>query len=784
MVDISSIQPQNTPSIVYLEIRPCTWEGVEEEGRDETAPSFLAAAVKVHLMDWTCRALLDPSTKHLRIHFESKVPDGHMIRQGIIHMDDDENQDRKSVWLPQLNPCLPEQWPCHCTGFVATSNSDTAIPQEPSYIALITEKTIVRIFPRDSNTDRARLTGELPIQHSPANNDILVNHDEQTIRDLTIQLHRLVKDPIMIGIGAAPTGIATSSRLCRREVVPQVMQLERDGALLVHSPEHGAGKSSLIEYLVKSRFGCEEVHIINFGPLFSKYGLSTAVALETILYQAVLSAAMRGKPICIILDHLPSMMPPSYFGMSGAGDASITVLGGIASYLRVLTHELHHHKRFPFPDKNPLYHFHSSRCFQLPVKLFLVAVATCPDDSWKRNAQSNRSNVVTDAFRAAPYRLPSLSAKQRRRAFEHALQRHHMEISSELQEVLPSIAAAAVWARGSIFEKVARLARNPGGNEPISKKSFIETLHKVFRSYSLSTAVQVSANLAKRGEMETFSSVGGNIDAKLALEEAVAVDDEKRRLLLTFGMSLPKGVLLFGPPGTGKTLLARSISQMLKKANPSGGAFISINSTDVARAEIGTGEKLLKEAFETASLNAPAVVFIDEFQALFADRSSGGSSRLTSTLLTLMDDSSSWAELAQTKRNSKSNDSNRIVVLAATNTPWMVDKAFLRTGRFDRVVHVGLPSEEERIAILKILISRMHTTLAENELDGFCHEIAARSQGYSGADLASFCRNAAVLSLLGGSNQVEAEHFRQALDDSGPSSDEHLVERIKKWRPL
>lgn len=198
---------------------------------------------------------------------------------------------------------------------------------------------------------------------------------------------------------------------------------------------------------------------------------------------------------------------------------------------------------------------------------------------------------------------------------------------------------------------------------------------------------------------QLFQTIGGNYDAKRALEDVLAIDKKKRHMLSKFGLSLPTGVLLYGPPGTGKTLLAKATSQvMIQLAGGSGGntegVFISLKASDIVCSEVGKSEKLLSSTFETARKRSPSVIFIDEFQALFTsrDKEDGtggkGSGRLASTLLTLMDDVTKWRDANLSVDHVTSSqivEKNRVVVLAATNTPWMVDRAFLRAGRFDRV---------------------------------------------------------------------------------------------------
>jgi SpoVK/Ycf46/Vps4 family AAA+-type ATPase len=126
-----------------------------------------------------------------------------------------------------------------------------------------------------------------------------------------------------------------------------------------------------------------------------------------------------------------------------------------------------------------------------------------------------------------------------------------------------------------------------------------------------------------------------------------------------------------------------------------------------------------------------------------------------------------------------------VIVLAATNTPWFVDKAFLREGRFDRVVHVGLPTLEERVAILRVHIQRMKCQANElPELNDRCEYLAKQTEGFSGADLAALCREAAIQCLLRKSTSVADSDFESALRTlAHPSSSAELVDRNSKWKP-
>ena len=239
---------------------------------------------------------------------------------------------------------------------------------------------------------------------------------------------------------------------------------------------------------------------------------------------------------------------------------------------------------------------------------------------------------------------------------------------------------------------------------------------------------------------------------------------------------------------SGKTLLAKAVAKALRTNGSSsfGGAFISLNSSDIVRAEVGESEKLVVQAFHTARTNSPAVIFIDEFQALFTERSSGSSSRLTTTLLQCMDDLQrfNYNDRGDSDiTNEKEKSMDRVLVLAATNTPWMIDRAFLRAGRFDRSVFVNLPNHDDRINIIQLLLRKMKTSLHSNS-DSFLEQTAHKTNGFSGADLAALCRAAAIRCLLEQSDSVKENHFLDALDDGiKASSSKSLVNKIEQWRP-
>ena len=464
------------------------------------------------------------------------------------------------------------------------------------------------------------------------------------------------------------------------------------------------------------------------------------------------------------------------------------------------------------------------------TRLCLIGIVTCPNDGW-RSLQKNSggggsgsSTTILESLVGGTYRIPSLTARTRLNAFLTALEKHHIKLEDPAAARLPILAASAAWAKGSAFGKIAKNLKaityyhnndkSSGGKDDIRKLATLKDLEKAMHIVKKDFAdfAQVTFQ-AREEESRTpgksfFESVGGNVEAKIALEDALAFDPKKQQMLKRFGLSPPTGIMLYGPPGTGKTLLAKAVARLLKAPPGShddgnnnalalGGTFISLSSSDIVRAEIGTSEKMVVSAFEFADKNAPSVIFLDEFQALFTERSRGGSGKLATTLLQCLDDIKRWQEVDKsaayaTKDNTSDIiGSHRVIVLAATNTPWMVDSAFLRPGRFDRVVHVGLPTIEERESILFVHIQHMKIAGDSGARKVLCQSLAKRTGGFSGADLAALCRAAAIRTLMESStmenpeeSEIKETHFIKALElDVKASSDDKLVQRLLAWKP-
>jgi cell division protease FtsH len=242
----------------------------------------------------------------------------------------------------------------------------------------------------------------------------------------------------------------------------------------------------------------------------------------------------------------------------------------------------------------------------------------------------------------------------------------------------------------------------------------------------------------------TFADVAGVDEAKEELAEIVAfLKDPVRYGRL--GARIPRGILLVGPPGTGKTLLARAL------AGEAGVPFFSINGSEFVELFVGVGAARVRDLFERARQHAPAIVFIDELDALGRARGMagglGGHDEKEQTLNQLLSELDGF------------DTSAGVVLLAATNRPEILDPALLRAGRFDRQVLVDRPDKHGRIQILGVYLRKV--SLAA---DVAAEEIAALTPGFTGADLANLVNEAALLATRRGAAAVARDDFTSAVE--------------------
>ncbi|MCE5296066.1 MAG: CDC48 family AAA ATPase [Euryarchaeota archaeon] len=256
----------------------------------------------------------------------------------------------------------------------------------------------------------------------------------------------------------------------------------------------------------------------------------------------------------------------------------------------------------------------------------------------------------------------------------------------------------------------------------------------------------------------TWEDVGGLDDIKSQLKEMIEMPLENPESFRRMGIRPAKGVLLYGPPGTGKTMLAKAV------ATESSANFISIKGPEIMSKWVGESEKAVRQAFKKAKQVAPAIVFLDEIDAIAPRRGSGSDSSVTERVVNQLLTSIDGAESL-----------DGVTVIAATNRPDIVDPALLRAGRFDRLILIPQPDIGARLSILKVHTAKM--PLKEVNLEG----LAAKTEGYVGADLENLCREAAMIALRADKNadKVEGGHFEEALKIIKPSVNKDVMKQYE-----
>ena len=242
----------------------------------------------------------------------------------------------------------------------------------------------------------------------------------------------------------------------------------------------------------------------------------------------------------------------------------------------------------------------------------------------------------------------------------------------------------------------------------------------------------------------TYDKIGGLEEQIIEVKETVELPLTEPELFEKVGIEPPKGILLYGPPGTGKTLLAKAV------ANETNATFIKIVASEIVKKYIGEGARLVREVFELAKEKAPAIIFIDELDAVAAKRlksSTSGDREVQRTLMQLL------AELDGFESRGD------IGIIGATNRPDILDPALLRPGRFDRFIEVPLPNIDGRREILKI-----HTRNMSFEEEADIDFLASLTDGLSGADLKAVCTEAGMFAIRDKRDTISVDDFMNAVD--------------------
>ncbi|MFA5325083.1 MAG: ATP-dependent zinc metalloprotease FtsH [Bacteroidales bacterium] len=242
----------------------------------------------------------------------------------------------------------------------------------------------------------------------------------------------------------------------------------------------------------------------------------------------------------------------------------------------------------------------------------------------------------------------------------------------------------------------------------------------------------------------TFKDVAGLEEAKVEVMEIVDFLKNPKKYT-ALGGKIPKGALLVGPPGTGKTLLAKAV------AGEADVPFFSISGSDFVEMFVGVGASRVRDLFRQAKEKAPCIVFIDEIDAVGRARSKNGG-------FSSNDERENTLNQLLTEMDGFGSNSG-VIILAATNRADILDKALMRAGRFDRQIHVDLPELKERLEIFKVHLRALKL------IDGFNIEfLAKQTPGFSGADIANVCNEAALIAARKDKPSIEKQDFLDAID--------------------
>ena len=320
-----------------------------------------------------------------------------------------------------------------------------------------------------------------------------------------------------------------------------------------------------------------------------------------------------------------------------------------------------------------------------------------------------------------------------------------------LRRILPEIDLEAEEIPAEILEKLE-----------VTEKDFYDA----FKSMSPSALREVVIETPN----VHWDDIGGLQDVKQKLKEAVEWPMKYNELFSHMDAKPPKGILLYGPPGTGKTLLAKAV------ATESQANFISVKGPEFLSKWVGESEKAVRETFRKARQAAPCVIFFDEIDAIAPSRGGSADSHVTERVISQM--------LTELDGLEELRD---VIVIAATNRPDIIDPALLRPGRFDRLIYIPPPDKEARKEIFKI-----HTRKKPLAKDVNIDELAEKTEGYTGADIAAVCNEAVMAAMReyiekGGKMdkeeikklKIRKKHFEEALKNVKPLAKEELQRYVE-----
>ena len=316
-------------------------------------------------------------------------------------------------------------------------------------------------------------------------------------------------------------------------------------------------------------------------------------------------------------------------------------------------------------------------------------------------------------------------------------------IVGHLQDILDDERAIVRSSNGTVFQvsinqRLDADKLRPGTRIALNQDtlSIIEILHDAWDPMVSGAEMMEKPNTS-------YESVGGLDEQILQVREAIELPLEKPELFRKVGIEPPKGILLVGPPGCGKTMLAKAV------ASHTNASFIRMVGSELAQKYIGEGGRMVRELFSLAKDKSPAIIFLDEIDAIGAkrlDSATSGDREVQRTLMQLLAELYGFDSLEDVK------------IIAATNRPDILDDALLRPGRFDRVIEIPLPDETGRKTILSIHFKKMSTSRIN------VAKVVELTEGFSGAELKATTVESGMIAIRDNRSKVKQEDILQAVD--------------------
>ena len=316
-------------------------------------------------------------------------------------------------------------------------------------------------------------------------------------------------------------------------------------------------------------------------------------------------------------------------------------------------------------------------------------------------------------------------------------------IVGHLQDILDDERAIVRSSNGTVFQVSINQRLDvdmlrPGTRIALNQDtlSIIEILHDAWDPMVSGAEMMEKPNTS-------YESVGGLDEQILQVREAIELPLEKPELFRKVGIEPPKGILLVGPPGCGKTMLAKAV------ASHTNASFIRMVGSELAQKYIGEGGRMVRELFSLAKDKSPAIIFLDEIDAIGAkrlDSATSGDREVQRTLMQLLAELDGFDSLEDVK------------IIAATNRPDILDDALLRPGRFDRVIEIPLPDDTGRKTILSIHFKKMSTSRIN------VAKVVELTEGFSGAELKATTVESGMIAIRDNRSKVRQDDVLQAVD--------------------